>query len=88
MRCYNFKHYFKTWQNGFRYGNKYKQMQCYICKYKYSLIAGTGVKMKKMDVKNTVRRCYSLINNTSERRINLNKNANKHIKQFKIFVHY
>ena len=58
------------------------------CKYKYSLIAGTGVKMRKMGVKNTVRRCYSLIGNISERRMNFEKNANKHVKQFKIYVHY
>ena len=34
----------------------------------------------------SVRRCYSLVDNTSERWTKL-KNVNKHVKQFKIIVH-
>ena len=37
----------------FRRGNKYKQMQCYYCKYIYSLIAYVGMNMREMDVKKT-----------------------------------
>ena len=57
----------------FRRENKHKQMQCYHCKNIYSLIAYVGVNMREMDVKNTVRQCNSLIENTSERRKTLNK---------------
>ena len=56
----------------FRRENKHKQMQCYYYKYIICRLCRREYERDGCE-KKTVRRCNSLIENTSERRKNLNK---------------